>query len=123
MDISSLNTRQASEEGRDMVIIGPDGQATDATLKLVGQDSREYSRVLFELRRKSADIEFSVEKFEAETIALVEACTIGWSGLTDGGKDLKFSKDAIRKLYESAPYIVIQAYGFIRDRSNFLASA
>jgi hypothetical protein len=50
-------------------------------------------------------------------------CTKGWSGITEGGVEVKFSYENAVKLYTKYLWLREQIDRFMADRSNFLPSA
>lgn len=83
------------------------GAPTSASIEIVGPEHPERKKIQFDRARKmraafqrTGKIEVSdpLDDIADETDLLV-ACTVGWSGLVKGGKEMAFSKDAARALY------------------------
>ena len=134
MDLSTLSTKQLSEEGSvltlldprtDEPLVNPDGSSVMITLS--GMDGQRYrdhqrriqNRRLKGLGRGKSKIDLDAEEMEKEALELLAACTIGWSGI-DGkdGNPLPFTTANAELLYGES-WIRIQVDQFIGDRQNF----
>jgi len=94
-------------------------------VRLVGKDSKEYrkaQRAITERRLKSRSRanRFDADGIEQEATDLLVACTVGWEGFAEDGKDLEFNKANIRKVYTNYPWIREQVDEFVDDRGNFM---
>lgn len=60
------------------------------------------------------------EKFEAEGIEVLAACTLGWKGVVVDGAPLPCSRDNAIMLYTRFPWLREQVDQFVSDRSVYL---
>ena len=132
MDLSSLDTRKAAEDGATLTLRHPvddtplaDDKGNPITITVVGTDSSTFKRAMHaqadkRLNTPNGRQRVTMQAFEDDTINLLVAATIDWSGIIVDGAPLPFSNDNARKLYERFPWIKEQANTFIGDRANFL---
>ena len=102
------------------------GVELDATIKVYGKDSSVFQnaikqRAKAQIARKSKDID--LESNEKDSIELLADCTQGWSGISEGGKELAFSRDMAIFLYTKYKWIREQVDIAIGDRANFFINA
>jgi hypothetical protein len=115
MDINTLYTVDAHEEGAEIRIVSPlDGKETDFYITLQGVDSKAYRTAVKAYHRKLVNEE------EGGEIDLLIAITKGWRGLSDGKTDVKFSALRAKAVYENAPNVAAQIDRFVSDRTNFI---
>ena len=115
MDINTLYTAEAHEEGADIRIVSPlDGKETDFYITLQGIDSKAYRAAVRTYHRTL------IAKEEGGEIDLLVAITKGWSGLKNNGKDVVFDAKAAHDLYVNAPNVTSQIDQFVADRTNFI---
>jgi hypothetical protein len=96
-------------------------------VQLVGKDSKQYrdaQRKITERRLKSRSKanRFDADAMEQEAIDVLVACTVGWEGFAEEGKDLEFKPANIRRVYDTHPWIKEQVDEFVDDRGNFMQS-
>jgi len=130
MDLESINLEQKSEEGASLHLEHPvtgaplEHEGKPMVIVLAGADSKVYrnkqkdfqNRRLKNLSRgKKADY----SNLDSENIELLAACTLSWSGIVAGGKELKYSPSAARELYEKHNWIKEQVEAFVGERANF----
>lgn len=124
MDITTLIPK---DEAVDCEIFHPvTGESTGIIIKLLGSDSKEWkqaaraikARALKQGKKKLSDDEIEQMPFE-----LLAAVTIGWEGVEENGKKVKFTKEEAKRIYESVPVIAEQVDKFVGDRENFLPKA
>lgn len=124
MEIGQLETRASHEAGAEVQIKDPvTGKETDFYITIIGPDSKEWRR------SNKADLRMILARKKGEPLTddeLVErdidkatAITTGWRGLTSGGKEVKFTKEACRKLYEDSPQVMDQVDSFASNSVNF----
>lgn len=123
MDISQFDTSTLAESGVEYVVLNPmDDRQTDITMTLAGTDSSFYRNAISAQARKSSDRKrekIDLEEAEQNTCEILAACTLGWSGLLEGGKELKYSKQNAIDLYKKHKWLRQQVDRFIGDRANF----
>lgn len=125
MDINQLETAPIHEEGREVQIKGPDGLETDVYIHVVGVDSKTWRKIARKMQKGVIE-ESLPDKYKDDGISeraeSIAQATIGWRGITDDGKEVKFSKSKAFNLYRNAPYILNQVDVFIGNRANFMNS-
>jgi hypothetical protein len=115
MDINTLYTVDAHEEGAEIRIVSPlDGKETNFYISVQGIDSRAYRTAVKAYHRKLLNEE------EGGEIDLLIAITKGWRGLSDNKKEVKFSASVARAVYENAPDVAVQVDRFVSKRTNFI---
>jgi hypothetical protein len=115
MDINTLYTVDAHEEGAEIRIISPlDGKETDFYITLQGVDSKAYRKAVRAYHKKL------IAEEEGGEIDLLIAITKGWRGLSDGNKEIEFSALRAKAVYENAPNVATQVDRFVSDRTNFI---
>ena len=57
--------------------------------------------------------------FDAMDIDALVDVTLGWRGLADNGKEVKFTAKKAKQLYEQAPDVVKQLLSFVSNNENF----
>lgn len=112
MELNDLYTADAHEEGAEMQVKDENGEPTDCFITFVGVDSHTWRKILKDAQHKVLSGEVS------ENDALADAA-ITWRGFTHEGKEVPFSRNAVKVLLDQAPYIARQADRFIAKRSNF----
>lgn len=131
LDLGSLDTRAASEEGAVMAVVHPvtgqpltqeDGAAV--TITLAGMDGdrfRKAQRAATDRRLKSPRrANVTAEDIERDGIETLAACTLAWTGLVLDGETLDCTVPNARKAYQRLPWLREQVDAFIGDRANFL---
>jgi len=125
MDFNKLCTAEAHENGAELTILDPiDFTETDFVITLQGRDSKAFrfknksnmSKALNRLQKGETPTDDELDELDVETLA---ECTTGWSGLFDGEREIKFTKEQAKKLYLAAPSVREQAERFVKDRENF----
>lgn len=110
---------------------GPLGKADDPVrLKLLGPDSDTYRRLIRQQARRrmrdlatgaATDDEATFAREEADTLEILAACTVDWSGVfTSKGEAIPVSKEAAGALYRGFPHIRDQVDMWISNRGNFI---
>jgi hypothetical protein len=113
MDIKKLYTRDRHNAGSEVRVKDELGNDTDMYIRVVGMDSNAWNSIQLSIGRDHADGK------EIETHEILADATIGWRGVESDGVELEFSRDLVRDLYFSAPYIAEQVNRFIGNRRNF----
>lgn len=124
-DLQKDNFGAVAETGVEVELTLPTGEGSGAYLTILGEQSKTvkaYGRKLFQMwqqkqsiaKRKGREEELSLE--EAEEQAIDAACVrvIGWKGITEEGKDVKFSKEKLREILAEHAWI----REFIMQESN-----
>lgn len=117
------------EDGSEMVVLHPttgeplvDDNGQTATIKLAGVDSEIYrkasNRITNRRFKKNRSQQMTVERMEADTLEIICACTLQWTGLLIGGQVPKNAEE----LYSGAKWLRQQADEFMQDRANYLGN-
>lgn len=109
MDLKNFDISNG-EAGIELTILDLDNKPTDIKIKLLCLHCKKGRAALINL----------VKNDKASTAHILAALTTGWSGLTEDGKELKFSPATAEKLYEDYPIIAAQVEKFVEDARNFL---
>lgn len=122
MEVGSLYTVEASEQGAEVQIRDPrTRKPLDVFIRVKGIDSKDFREC--KRRRQKVELEAMAENrdFDAEDLNLqmLVDLTIDWRGLMDEGKEYTYSPERCRKLYEQSPAIREQVDVFIANRRNF----
>lgn len=137
-DLSTLDSKAASEAGTTIEIISPatgeplldDGEPV--TITIIGIDSaklRGIARKLNDRRmtdiRKGKNADFDSEVADEEKAKLYAAATIEWEGIALDGSVLECSERNAKKLYSDPrfPWLVEQIDKAIADRQRFFKTA
>jgi len=115
MKLGDFYTADTHDEGSEINITNPStGEVSDVFIKVKGPDSRDFRSAIMRMNRKGTDSD------EAAMIDLLVEITTGWRGVVDGDKEVKFSKDVIREVYEKSPDVCSQVMAFVGERQNFM---
>ena len=130
MDLKKRDTKKGAETGCALTVVDVNGKETDIVIRLRGADSEAYREQLREIQRRTMNhlnrtrkLVRAPEEIEAESIELLVAATIGWSGIQEDGKDVPFTAANATRIYTDYPAIREQADRAVNDRANFLPSA
>jgi len=98
----------------------------DIEVQIVGHDSPVFknaikARAKAQIARKSKELDLNAN--ERDTIELLAQCTLGWTGITEGGKELPFSTANAVYIYTKYNWIREQIDNAIGDRSHFFINA
>lgn len=96
------------------------------TISVSGHDSATFKNAIKErakaqMSRKTTDVDFTAN--DKEAVELLAKCTTGWTGITEGGKELPFSIANAIYIYTKYNWIREQIDAAIGDRANFFMSA
>lgn len=120
LDLSKANYAEAAEAGYEFELKYPTGENTGAFITVRGDESKivkayrrkkfnefEARRIAAKRRGKEMD-EITLD--EAEELAIEAAImrVIDWRGITDGGEEVKFSKENAEK--------ILKEHSWIRDQ-------
>lgn len=125
MDIKSkdLDVVSAAEMGAEVILRHPGtDEPLDIKFKVVGKDSKRVYNALRVVgnRRLNSNTRETLDKIEADGIALLVACTVGWENLQEDGEDVPFTPEAAQRIYKEYKWIREQVDAFVQDRANFL---
>lgn len=116
LDLSKMNVTKAAEAGYEFEVTYL-GEPLGAFIKVRGEDSpvvKAYSRKKFtefqmreqaaRRRNKEAD-QMTPEEAEDLSIETAVVRTIGWRGITEGGKEIEFTKENAERIYREHAWI------------------
>lgn len=119
-ELSKLYTAQAHEEGAEVQLRDPvTREPIDAWILVRGVDSKSFRETQRKMKRSIIEAVREKRDLAEDEFDLLVECSIGWRGFEDNGKPVKFTKEAVRTLYENSPAIAQQIDSFILDRRNF----
>ena len=118
-DIKTHDFSAAAADGYTFNLKLPTGADSGAKLTILGDLSptiKNYSRKRFAeyqqrqqiAKRKGKDEEISLDEAEEMQVENALVRLIGWEGITEDGKEIKFSKEKARE--------ILTAHSFIRDQ-------
>lgn len=135
MDLNSLNTKVAAEEGAKLSLVHPatgevltdekTGKALTITLAGVDSDRyREADRRITDKRLATTQagrkVSLTHKSLESDQLERLVAATISWDGVGLGAETLECTPDNVRKIYKELLWIREQVEAFVNDRANFL---
>lgn len=120
MELKQLQTSALHDAGAEMTVKDQFGNDTDFTITLLGVDSIAWREIKREIERDSLEEAYGDGKLRRDQAYYLAKATLGWSGLTNDGKAVKFIREKADQLYRAAPYIADQADRFIANRQNFM---
>lgn len=126
IDLSELDTKAAANAGTSITLRHPfTNDDLDITINVLGRDSDAFNKIQsaqnkkrFERMQKNKKGTL-LDDLDESGIALLAACTTGWTNVQLNGSILDFSEDNARMVYERFPWIREQIDSAIGDRANF----
>ena len=127
-DFASRDVAAKAEEGAELEVLDPiTNEPVGVYITLAGADSAIHRTATATIakRRLSNPKGFrnralDPEKFEAEGIEVLAACTLGWRGVIVEGAPLPCGRDNAVRLYTRFPWLREQVDQFVSDRSAYL---
>lgn len=127
-DFAKRDVAAKAEEGAELEVLDPvTGETVGVFITLAGADSsvhRKATAMIAKRRMNGAkgfrSKSFDPEKFEAESIEVLAACTLGWKGVVVDGAALPCGRDNAIKLYTRFPWLREQVDQFVSDRTEYL---
>ena len=120
LDLAKNDPSKQAEAGYTFNVVLPDGSQSDAKITVRGVNSpivKNYIRRVYQefnvkeqqAKRRGREVEDptpeEAEQFAAESAAIR---IIGWEGIGEEGKEIKFSKEEAER--------ILKAYPFLRDQ-------
>jgi hypothetical protein len=132
-DLANIDVVKDANAGAEVNIYHPGTRADlGISIRVVGQDSTQFRKISAEQNRrriaratKGGSFKLNVftpEEIESDKCKLLAACTLGWKGVVEGGKEIPFSVSAAEDLYERFSWIREQVDEAIGDRALFTKS-
>lgn len=130
MEFNKLATVDRHENGAECNILDPvTNKPTDFFIKICGSDSKIWRKAKKKQTSAIINARANMEEgqtyddmdidFEAMDIDALVDVTLGWRGLADNGKEVKFTSKKAKQLYEQAPDVVKQLLSFVSNNENF----
>ena len=125
MDLRKFDSITLADKGVELVLDPKTATNPGAGIFLHGADSAAHKakRREIDLRNSERRSPPSPDDIEAQTFEILVACTKGWHGLIEDGKELVFSPAEAEKLYRNYPEIRYRVADFIFTRANFFPTA
>lgn len=140
MDISKIDIVGASNNGVEVDILNPvNNEPIGLKIRVVGAMSTNYKddmvlmfaeledlKAKFELpetatKKQKAEANIKAEKLDEElTAKFLAKYTIGWEGMVEHGKKIKFSEEEAERIYRQYPLIRGQVQKGMTTVANFL---
>lgn len=128
MDLNDLKPVKA-DEGATLQIVHPETEEPidGMTIILLGHDSAVYRKmqlakqqaILNRMAKGKKAAELDAERLNADLIDELTKLTVGWSGFTLEGKELKATPENVKTVYSEWAWIKDQAQEFVSNRANF----
>lgn len=106
------------ETGADMIVTDIDGNDTDASITLLGSESKIGRKLMLDFMRSIKE----GKQEEMDSDKILSELTIGWKNIKIEGKEVKFSKEKAYELYKAYPILKKQVDIFVSSNKNFLLS-
>jgi hypothetical protein len=134
-DLSEFDSVKGAQEGAVMEVRNPisGGKLLDGdkpvTITLAGKDSDKFRTVHAEILSRrltkvgiSGRVKINAGELQDESMELLSACTLSWSGIVVDKQSLECTPANAVKVYTRFPWLREQVDEFIGDRSNFLGN-
>jgi len=128
--LSTLDLSTIRELGEaDVVIKHPvTGAPTGALVTLAGPEHPKRKQLIFTRTRKlrakfqkSGKVQLDdPEDEEVDGVAYLAACTLGWAGFAENGKEIPFSTQAAVDLYTRIGWLRAQISLALEEKENFI---
>lgn len=129
MELDEFDTKTKSNEGAEIELLSLKTRAKSGVfIKVLGIDSdlfqdlkAQRSRELMDaVQARGKDYNPTREEIDLASCEMLAKCTLGWRGLTEGGKEVEFSYAKAVDLYVKYPRIRDQINAAIADTANFV---
>ena len=128
MDLNDLKPVKA-DEGATLQIVHPETEEPidGMTIILLGHDSAVYRKmqlakqqaILNRMAKGKKAAELDAERLNSDLIDELTKLTVGWSGFTLEGEELKATPANVKNVYSEWAWIKDQAQEFVSNRANF----
>lgn len=129
MDLSNFDLVSQANEASVMTVTHPitgqemtDDNGEPVTITLLGAESTVLKSELRKRAKKaiqSGKKNIDIEQVEREAADMLAALTVSWTGLSENGEPLVFSKQAASEIYFKYSWLRDQVDSFVNDRQNF----
>lgn len=116
-DLSKNNLSTAADVGFEFELKMPTGELTGAFVTVRGEESKtvkafgrnkykEYQQKQQQARRRGKDVDdLTLEEIEDMAVDTAIVRVISWRGISDGGVDVPFTKEAAAKIFKEHTWI------------------
>lgn len=133
-DIVKQDFSSAAAFGHEFELKLPTGSGSGAFLTVIGSQSsevkqfakrkfQEYQQRQQIAKRKGKEDDFSLDEAEEMAVETALVRLIGWKGITEEGKEVKFSKEKAREILKQHAWIRDQIMDESEDILNFTPKA
>ena len=112
MDLKNCDISNG-ETGVELTILDLDNKPTDIKIKVLSFHGKKGREVFMNAVKENKGAKQS-------TLEVMVGLTVGWSGISENGKELKFSHNEAKRIYETYPLIANQVERFAENARNFL---
>ena len=123
IDLAMLDATDKAETGRELKLEHPDtGELLGISIILRGSESDTFRRALraqVNKRMRQKQNKTTMEEIEAESVEMLAACTVSWSGIVLDGKEYTYSRANAVNLYIRFGWIKRAVDAFVNDEANF----
>lgn len=109
-DIAQLNPAKQAEAGYEFEATLPDGSKTGIFITVRGDHSpavKNYGRRVYQemkqkeqiAKRKGKEYELDLDEAEEMSAEAAAIRVIGWKGIAENGKEVKFSKEEAKRIF------------------------
>lgn len=121
MDLSKLGFKDTTQVN----ITLPNGEPTDISIEVAGQDSDEFRKAEVAKRNRRLKAaqkgkKITAEQLDEEGLDLLVNCTVSWQNVFWGKDEMECTPENVRKLYTEHPFIREQIDEAIADRTLFM---
>lgn len=129
-DLKKQNPADAAEAGYTFEVTTPAGDKTGIKISVRGEHSpavRNHGRKVYQemkmkeqqAKRKGREYELDLDEAEEMSVDAAVIRTIGWGGIVEDGKEVKFSKDEAKRVYAEYSWIREQVLEQSNNIFNF----
>ena len=122
-----FDTKTKANAGVEVELTSPRTfEGTGVFITVHGTDSDQFRKASAEMARRTLELsqagggKVDQEQRDELQANLLAACTSGWRGLEDDGKEIPFAKAKAAQIYLSHPVIREQVDSAIANRQAFL---
>lgn len=117
MDIAQYDYQAGAESGFTFTVKHPESKEdTDIRITVMGADSKAYRKAFTaEIRRGQDDPDA-----DESNARIYSKCIIGWEGIEENGKPVKFSQEKAYEILDRYRWITAQIAEVVEKRANFM---
>lgn len=129
MDFSTIDLVAAADRGAECHLDHPVTgeplyvEGKPVTIRVLGQDSREFRSALSALSEKAGKGKATIEKAESNAVELLTRLVTKWDGIIWDGKPLDCTAENVRMFLTKFPPVRRQLDEFVAERANFFKVA